>query len=234
MLDPRKDTLLKLIIEDYIQTAEPVGSKQLLVRHGLDVSSATIRNEMAFLEQEGFLRQPHTSAGRVPTEKAYLYYLQQLTSQGSPRVQPVTMHSAHEAEETFDESLRCIAKRLVELSGETAIVAGDHRFGYYIGVSNLLTKPDFNDLELLRTVSAMVDQFDEAVMHVYDRVQEETVVFIGSDNPFGHHMTTILVKYQIDGGPEGLLGLVGPLRMNYARNISLLNQARDVINTYDV
>ena len=75
MLDERKLAVLRAIVEDYVSTTEPVGSKSLVDRHGLDVSPATIRNDMAVLEEQGFIAQPHTSAGRIPTEKGYRLFV---------------------------------------------------------------------------------------------------------------------------------------------------------------
>lgn len=79
MLDERKEILLYAVIHEYILTAQPVGSKKLVKRHGLDVSSATVRNELAMLEKMGLLTHPHTSAGRIPTEKGYRFYVDSLT-----------------------------------------------------------------------------------------------------------------------------------------------------------
>src|SRR5438105_13490408 len=80
-LDARKRGILKIIIEDYILTAEPVGSEAVSTRHRLGVSSATVRNEMAALEEMGYLQQPHTSAGRVPTEHAYRVHVDSMLEQ---------------------------------------------------------------------------------------------------------------------------------------------------------
>ena len=228
-VEDRKELILRLIIEDYIQTAEPVGSKQLADRHGLDFSSATIRNEMVLLEQEGYLRQPHTSAGRIPTEKAYLYYLQNVVEPKKRSPSTQDFHAERGLHETEQETLRIFAKRLVEISGETALVAFDPRSSYYVGVSNLLQKPDFDDVELIRTISLLVDQFDEVMSRVYDRVQNDPVVYIGSQNPFGNPMATILIRYHFSEAHEGLLGLVGPVRMDYAKNIALLERAQELI-----
>ena len=71
MLDDRKLAVLRAIVEDYVSTMDPVGSKSLVDRHHLDVSPATIRNDMAVLEEQGYIAQPHTSAGRIPTDKGY-------------------------------------------------------------------------------------------------------------------------------------------------------------------
>lgn len=229
MLETRQELILKLIVEDYIQTAEPVGSKQLADRHGLDISSATIRHEMVALEQEGFLRQPHTSAGRIPTEKAYVYYLQHVIEPMQSHPQPAEISVRFGTEETIERTLKSLAKRLVDASGETAIVAFDPSWTYYTGVSNLLGKPDFSDAELLRSISLLVDQFDDVVTRLYHRINDQTVVYIGSQNPFGDQMATVLVKYQIGNAQEGLLGLVGPIRMNYGRNITLVEEAKEIM-----
>ncbi len=85
MLDDRKLDVLRAIVEDYVHTREPVGSKALVERHRLGVSPATVRNDMAVLEEEGFIAQPHTSAGRIPTDKGYRLFVDRLTS-----VKPLT------------------------------------------------------------------------------------------------------------------------------------------------
>ena len=77
-IDPRKEKVLKAIIQHFIGTAEPVGSKTVLIKYNLNVSPATIRNDMATLESEGLISQPHTSAGRIPTEKGYRMYIEKL------------------------------------------------------------------------------------------------------------------------------------------------------------
>src|SRR4028118_1672427 len=80
VLDDRKLAVLAAIVEDYVATREPVGSKALVERHSLAVSPATVRNDMAVLEEEGFIAQPHTSAGRVPTDKGYRLFVDRLSS----------------------------------------------------------------------------------------------------------------------------------------------------------
>src|SRR3954453_4897076 len=84
-LDDRKLDVLRAIVEDYVATQEPVGSRALVERHNLRVSSATVRNDMAVLEEEGYLRQPHTSAGRAPTDKGYRVFVDNRS-----RIKPLT------------------------------------------------------------------------------------------------------------------------------------------------
>ena len=80
MLDNRKKKILQAIVEEYIETAEPVSSKSLVEKHGIDYSSATIRNDMAELEKIGLLDKPHTSAGRIPSAQGYRYYVDELVN----------------------------------------------------------------------------------------------------------------------------------------------------------
>lgn len=229
MLSPRSELILKLIIEDFIKTAEPVGSKYLSDTYKIGVSPATIRNEMAILEKEGFLRQPHTSAGRVPTEAAYEYYLKYLRNKKFVlKGQPLTCVAKKTNEDT-KASIKNVAKQLAEVSGEAAIVAFDPRWSYYVGVSNLFQKPDFQDAGLLLTLSEMVDQFDDVIRKLYPTISEEPQILIGSSNPFGDQMAAIITKYEFEGACHGIVGVVGPLRMNYERNLALVNRARDVI-----
>jgi heat-inducible transcriptional repressor len=79
VLDDRKLAVLRAIVQDYVSTMEPVGSKSLVDRHHLDVSPATIRNDMAVLEEQGYIAQPHTSAGRIPTDKGYRLFVDRLS-----------------------------------------------------------------------------------------------------------------------------------------------------------
>ncbi|MFA4846111.1 MAG: hypothetical protein WC654_06160 [Patescibacteria group bacterium] len=232
MLDARRELILKLVVEDYIRTAEPVGSKYLNERYQLGVSPATVRNDMAALEAEDFLRAPHTSAGRIPTEKAYIYYLQHLRDK-KVKLEDGSLQEGIAHSINSQTALKAMAKKLVEISGETAILAFDPNWSYYIGVSNLFGKPDFHDLELVQDLSALVDQFDEVIHEIYARVSDEPLILLGSGNPFGHQMATILVRYRIHEDGHGLLGLMGPLRMDYSRNLALVERAKEIIDAYD-
>lgn len=237
-MEPRQQQLLRLIIDDYIKTAEPVGSKYLVEQYALDISPATVRNEMSLLEEEGYLRHAHTSSGRIPTEKAYQFYLKEFlgnrdTSVGAPLVgahagadRKAFDHIEHEPNK--ESAVKSIAKRLMEVSGESAIVAFDPNWSFYTGVSNLMQKPEFHDS--VPALAELVDQFDAVVSDMFDRVSHEPQVFIGSHNPFGDQMTTIIVRYDFPNTAGGILGLVGPMRMDYARNIALLEAATKIIN----
>ena len=123
MLDDRKLAVLRAIIEDYVSTTEPVGSKSLVDRHKLDVSPATIRNDMAVLEEQGFIAQPHTSAGRVPTDKGYRLFVDRLSA-----VKPLSA-AERRAIETFlagafdlDDVVTRTVRLLAQLTRQVAVV----------------------------------------------------------------------------------------------------------------
>src|SRR5205823_5200822 len=123
MLDDRKLAVLRAIIEDYVSTTEPVGSKALAARHNLDVSPATIRNDMAVLEEQGYITQPHTSAGRIPTDKGYRLFVDRLSS-----VKPLSV-AERRAIETFlagaydlDDVVLRTVRLLAQLTRQVAVV----------------------------------------------------------------------------------------------------------------
>lgn len=231
MLEPRQEAILKCVVDEYIRTASPVGSKVISERYGLSVSPATIRNDMAVLEEEGFVAQPHTSAGRVPTEEAYVYYLQHFVEGRAEHAKPD--RKVREAVRHVDDDengVRDLARTLVDLSGEMALVAVDPRQSYYAGVANLFEKPDFGDLSVVRELSRFLDRFDDVMGEVFDRVADEPQVLIGSDNPFGKDMSAVMVKCRLPNGQIGILGLIGPMRMDYEKNIGLMGDIRDILD----
>ncbi len=123
MLDDRKLAVLRAIVEDYVSTNEPVGSKSLVDRHNLDVSPATIRNDMAVLEEQGYIVQPHTSAGRVPTEQGYRLFVDKLSG-----VKPLSA-AERRAIETFlagaydlDDVVMRTVRLLAQLTRQVAVV----------------------------------------------------------------------------------------------------------------
>jgi len=232
-LEPRREAILKCIVDEYIRHAEPVGSKLVADQYG-QASSATIRNDMASLEDAGYIVQPHTSAGRVPTEKAYVYYLQHFVEpqRGEADEKRVRegMGLGGCREVGQEDEVRALARTLMELSGEMALVAVDPRRSVYAGVANLFEKPEFGDLMVVRELSRLLDRFDEVMGEVFERVESEPQVLIGSENPFGKDMSAIMVKCRLPSGQIGILGLIGPMRMDYDRNIGIVENVRDILD----
>ncbi len=123
-LSSRQQQILKIIISEYIKTGAPIGSKSLVNKHGLSVSSATVRNEMAVLEELGYLTQPHTSAGRIPTEAGYRYFVEKLMgdAQLSPTEQLMIQHQFHQARLELDQWMRLSAVVLAHSTQSASVV----------------------------------------------------------------------------------------------------------------
>jgi len=122
-LDDRKLEVLRAIVEDYVATQEPVGSKALVERHHLGVSPATVRNDMAALEEEGYIRQPHTSAGRVPTDRGYRLFVDKLS-----RIKPLSPAERRAIERfllgavDLDDVVHRTVRLLAQLTRQVAVV----------------------------------------------------------------------------------------------------------------
>ena len=118
MLTDRRSALLNLIVEEYVDTALPVGSQYIVRKHDMSVSSATVRLEMARLEEEGYINQPHTSAGRVPSDKGYRYYVESLMTEESLPWEEREMirHQFHQAERAMEQWFQLAAAVLAHQS----------------------------------------------------------------------------------------------------------------------
>src|SRR5512146_2576396 len=127
-LSDRQKTLLLLIIRDYIETAQPVGSKRLAEHDHLRLSTATIRNEMGALTEMGYLRQPHTSAGRVPTEEGYRYFVSQMMNQAElpASVQATISHQFYQSRADIDQWMTLAASILAHQSQGVSVVTAPH------------------------------------------------------------------------------------------------------------
>jgi heat-inducible transcriptional repressor len=127
-LTDRQKTLLLLIIRDYIESAQPVGSKRLVEYYHLRLSSATIRNEMGALTEMGYLRQPHTSAGRVPTEEGYRYFVSQMMNQAElpASIQATISHQFFQARPGVDQWMTLAASVLAHQSQGVSVVTAPH------------------------------------------------------------------------------------------------------------
>lgn len=218
-MDPRKREILSIIIKEHIKTGSPVGSSVVVGKYKLDISSATVRNEMASLEDEGYIIQPYTSAGRVPTEKAYNAYLEAVKEKKISNQEAKSLDKA--IKKKSEESFKTTAKELAKLSGNAVFWAIHKNNLYYTGISNLLSQPEFAQTNLIFDISAIIDRMDEIISEIFASAKEEPDILIGSDNPFGNFCSTILVKYKKDDN-IGLFGILGPMRMDYERNLALI------------
>lgn len=218
-MEKRKELILNTLIKEHLKTGLPVGSEVLVSKYKLCVSPATVRNEMAELEEEGFIVQPHTSAGRVPTEKAYGLYLKNLREKKLTEAEEEKIIELFRLKEEND--FKRIAKLLAQTSGQAVFWAFHRHNLFYTGIANLLAQPEFIETNLLYDISSVIDRMDEIINEIFDETEFEPRVLIGSANPFSPACSAVITKYRLDD-KTGLLGILGPMRMNYERNIALV------------
>lgn len=228
-MDERKELILNTIIKEHIETGAPVGSGVLVSKYKLNISPATVRNEMAALEEAGYICQPHTSAGRIPTEHAYRLFLEKIDD---GKIDQMAEQAIGEMlQEKSEASFKEVAKAVSQITSNTVFWAFHRHNLYYTGISSLFQQPEFRELETIYDISAVIDRIDEIIAETFDRVDDGANVLIGSENPFGNFCSTILVKYK-HGGNVGLFGILGPMRMNYGDNLALVKYINDlIINT---
>lgn len=227
-MDKRKEKILYTIIKEHIKTGAPVGSGILVEKYKLNISTATVRNEMADLENEGYIVQPHTSAGRIPTETAYELYTKNLEDKklSDKEAELILEVLAGKKEQDFKQT----AKVLATLSGNAVFWAFHRHNLYYTGISNLLAQPEFSQTNLIYDISVVIDRVDEIINEIYDNIDNGVQILLGEKNPFGNFCSTIIDKYRL-GDNTGMVGILGPMRMNYEKNLALMKFINSKINT---
>lgn len=231
MLTGRQKTLLVKIVEQYISSAEPVASGSLSDRFSL--SPATIRNEMGQLEEDGLIYQPYTSAGRIPTEAGFKFYLSKFLKEKKPSQRVQKILGQGWAVNDFTLSIKILSKKLAEISNEAVVVGFSPSDVYCTGLSNLFSKPEFNSFDLIIHASRLIDRLDEIMKELFERASltqqsDGTLIVLGKENPFGDHCSTLLIRYQKDD-QSGVLALLGPIRMSYQNNLGLINFSKNLI-----
>ncbi len=218
-LSPREIQILKAIIEEYIATAEPVGSETLDKKYNLGVSPATIRNEMVRLTDLKMLNQPHTSAGRTPTPEALRYYVDHLmkTKDMSVADEVAVKEKVWEYRQEVDKLLREATKTLAERTKTLAITATSDGDLYYAGAANILDMPEFYDYELTHRLLATLDQFD-FWWHLVGAEADPFDILLGEEIGPKNILNQCGFVYEKFSSPHvsGAIGVVGPSRLNYA------------------
>ena len=234
----RRLAILNAIIKEFIETAEPVGSAAIVLGYHFSVSPATIRNEMANLEEEGLIAQPHTSAGRIPTDLGYRLYVDELADfetadqQAEKALMRVLQdYEMQKAREKIFDAVRILAQATGDASFATL---PDNRRTFYLGVTNVLRQPEFmSDPIRASQVIEVLENTDNFVntLKVLDP-GTQTKIYIGKENllPQINSCALILSKYTI-GDYEGFFGILGPKRMKYPFNYAMVKRVKDLIES---
>lgn len=234
----RKAEILELIISSYIRESKPISSSYLCREYDLDYSSATVRNIMHALEEEGLIAHIHTSSGRVPTKEGFKYYVATLNPErfGTFYNLELDFSSLDNLHQVMGYSL----DKLSEASGYTSflgIQAEDNRFSYR-GTRCILNQPEFEDIKVLRNIFyALEVKIDKLQDILFDLMTEKVRVLIGNDIDFPEMSECSLVLSGFKNDTKSLvLALLGPVRMNYLKAASCLysvkNQLKDSLHEY--
>lgn len=234
-MNSRQKQVLSAIVELYTQTAVPVGSQALLEHTAIKVSSATLRNDMMALEKEGLLYQPHISAGRIPTDAGYRMYVEEmmgdtdLSREDQRRLQKeLLVMKAKQA-----RLGRSTTKLLSALSGNLAVsgLIGEEE-SYDFGMKELMEKPEFQEIDELCRIVETLDSLDEKLDGIMFRLKDgKTHIFIGDENPIKEisNCSMVVAPYESSEG-KGILAIIGPKRMDYAKNKSLIEYMKKLLN----
>lgn len=228
----RQSKILAAIIEEHAELASPVGSVTLAKL--FNVSSATIRSEMSQLEAMGMIMQPHTSAGRVPTDKGYRWYVNKLTDshadesrkylEPSARALDIRIHGAGEPE----QAIRSAVDSLVQLTHNAAIGTIGAQL-YMSGLSHLFGQPEFSSGNTVQEVAYLLDNIEPWLRETAPN--KPVSVFIGTENPIGKASgcTLIISKFRSPYSDNSYIGTVGPTRQNYKQVMGLVGMAGEIL-----
>ena len=229
-ISPRQKAILCQIIEEYAETASPVGS--VTMAKLFEVSPATIRSEMARLEALGLIMQPHTSAGRVPTDAGYRFYVNNLenTNAVQNERERAIERGTHALEvrvnsqSRADAAIRGAVDSLVELTGNLGLATIGGQL-YLSGISRLFTQPEFMDNRRVQAVAKLLDNLEPWLREAAPG--EALNIFIGQENPIGKNseVSLIISKFRSPFSDKSYIGVLGPTRQNYARVTQLVKYA---------
>ena len=231
----RKNLILGIVVNEYIRAVNPISSAFIVQEYSLDLSPATIRNILAELEEEEYLTHPHTSAGRVPTENGYRYYVDylmneiQLLEEEKKRIKGEYERQIHNLEGILEKTSQAIS----DLTHYTSIVSvdGDDRI-YCKGTSFIVSYHDYHDLNKIRDILITLGE-KERILDIINRdLQQKIKIYIGHELACSsiEDCSLAVSSYRVNKGLSGRLAVLGPTRMDYPRVVSALDYVSKLMN----
>jgi len=232
MMTDRQKEILKGVVEEYIKTAQPVSSQLLERKYQFGVSSATIRAEMQRLTRKGYLFQPHTSAGRVPTDKGYRFYVDAfLEGEEKDFLDEEFLKEFEEIEREANDILKfsqLITKAIAKATSSLALsYLEDKNIFWKEGWREIFQEPEFRDADYCFRFIKMIDSLEREMSRLIRQNLWRLRVYIGRENPIrqAREFSMILGRCSLQKDREGdILIILGPKRMNFGRNISLMRE----------
>lgn len=230
----RQLEILRAIVDEYVATEEPVGSKVIAERHGLGVSPATIRNDMAVLEDAGLIKQPHTSAGRIPTNSGYRLFVDKISE-----LKPLSIGERRAIEnfldgaDDLDDVLTRTAKLLAQITKQVAVIQyPDEGRVFLAGTANLARSTQEVSIAIHPILEALEEQV--VLLRLLSDAEDSLQVRIGDEQVESSLRTTSLVSMSYGSGNtgHGALGILGPTRMDYASSMAAVNTVARYIGNF--
>lgn len=223
-ITPRQAKILSAIVEQHAEVASPVGSN--LLAKIFNVSSATIRAEMADLERMGYIHQPHTSAGRVPTDKGYRFYVNNVAETKEPQQTrgSKALTARVEGGGLPERTIRNAVDTLVELTSNLGLATIDQQL-YMSGLSNLFGQPEFMQKGQVQQIANLLDNLEPWLKEAAPN--KPLSVYIGHENPIGRSAgaSLIISKFRSPFSDHSYIGVLGPTRQQYKDVMGLVEHA---------
>jgi len=246
-LTERQQTILNRAVDAHIESAQPIGSQLLMENYGLGYSSATIRHEMGELEHLGYLEQPHISAGRVPTDAGYRFYVDYGLERkaGVPEVtgRILERYSGLSEQSEADQLAESAASFIASFLRETGVIvlvehdpvsgAPRRRRLFIQGTSHILEKPEFQDFAKIRPLFKTLEEKNSLMDTLTARPEGGGAqVRIGHENPMEplYGCSVVRSAYTTGAAYSGTIAVIGPRRMRYARILQLVEDMTQVLS----
>jgi heat-inducible transcriptional repressor len=235
-LTQRQIEILRSIIEEYIETADPVGSETIEKKHNLSASPATIRNEMVKLSEYGYLKKPHSSAGRIPTAMGLKFYVRELMKEKDlSTVEEVALkEKVWDYRERMQRFLKESTRSLAEKTNTLAIATTDDGDIYCSGYANILEMPEFYDIDVTKTLLEALDEYDNFA-NIFSLVSDDDEVHILIEDELGTRLRGpygfIFTEYTTPMNGKGRIGVLGPARLRYTSIIPTVRYFSNLIET---
>lgn len=219
----RQEEILAAIVREYIESAEPVGSTRLAKKHDFGITAPAVRIEMQELSRNGYLVQPHTSAGRVPTDRAYVFFVDNLLKE------PL-LDETETIEGWIEKEIQNTLSFIRELTKKLSLASSAFALSYVPkegilwkeGWEEIIEEPEFEEAKCVADFASLIRRIEETI----DEIEwpESVQTYIGKKNliPGASDFSTIIGTFSLPDSTKGLLALVGPKRMDYHKNINLL------------
>ena len=225
IITERQAKILAAIVREYADNAEPVGSEEINAKYNFNVSPATIRNEMSALEKMGYIEQPHTSAGRVPTDFGYRYFVNELMKRFeiSLKEQNALKQQLLQLQNQNQETGRNIAKLLAQRTDQAAFALLPEETSV-AGFANIISNPNA-DQETIAEVAQFIDDIDQHAQRMLGNfLASRPAALIGSEHhlPQISNYSMVVSEVHFANGKKGIIGIVGPKSMRYDKNISMV------------